>query len=43
MEEDGKISLPKPEKDETVVARLFGISSDTETAAGSFAVPRCFY
>ena len=31
MEEDGKISLPKPEKDETVVARLFGISSDTET------------
>lgn len=31
VEEDGKISLPKPEKDETVVARLFGISSDTET------------
>ena len=27
VEEDGKISLPKPEKDETVVARLFGISS----------------
>ena len=29
--EDGKISLPEPEKDEIVVARLFGISSDTET------------
>lgn len=43
VEEDGKISLPKPEKDETVVCPFVWYQFRYRNAAGSFAVPRCFY